>query len=174
MTAPTWTTQCLDWEERVMDGRPLIPFPPLFPDEAEAGLSVLKELILMDVLGHPTMGEAARPWLIDFAGSIFGAYDEKAGRRLISEFFLLVSKKNSKSTTAASIMLSSLLRNWRDSAEFLILAPTIEIANNSYYPARDMVKADDELSDLLHVQEHIRTITHRNTGATLKVIAADS
>ena len=157
-----------------MDGRPLIPFPPLFPDEAEAGLSVLKELILMDVLGHPTMGEAARPWLIDFAGSIFGAYDEKAGRRLISEFFLLVSKKNSKSTTAASIMLSSLLRNWRDSAEFLILAPTIEIANNSYYPARDMVKADDELSDLLHVQEHIRTITHRNTGATLKVIAADS
>lgn len=163
----------MDWEKRILTGESLMS-PPLFPQEADSALAVFKELRLVDVLGRPNYGSVGRQWVFDFVSSIFGSYDCDSGKRLISEYFLLISKKNSKSSTAAGVMITALIRNWRDSAEFLILSPTVEIAMNSFNPARDMIKADEELADLLHVQDHIRTITHRVTGATLKVIAADN
>lgn len=175
---PTWTTACPDWAERLRDGRSIIP-PPIFEDEAEAGLEVMRDLRIVDAPGSPTMGEACNQWIFDLAASIFGAYDPNTGRRLITEWLVLIPKKNFKSGLAASIMLTSLIRNWRQSAEFTILAPTLEVANNSFGPARDMVQfsEDDEpseLSDLIHVQPHIRKLTHRNSGASLKVVATDS
>ena len=169
-----WTTACPDWETRIRRGESLVPVKPLFSEEERLALSVFDQLRVVDVAGSPPMGQVTRPWLRDFVGSVFGAYDADSGRRLITEFFLLISKKNAKSTTAAGIMLTALIRNWRQSAEFLILAPTVEIANNSFYPARDMVRADEELSALLQVQEHVRTITHRVNGSTLKVVAAEN
>lgn len=169
-----WSTECLDWEKRIVEGKSLVPIDPLYPEEANGGLDIFKQLRVVDMPGIPTMGEVSRSWITDFVAAIFGAYDPETGRRMISEFFLLISKKNTKSTTAAGIMMTALTRNWRQSGEFLILAPTIEIANNSFFPARDMVKHDEELSDLYQVQEHTRTIKHRNTDATLKVVAADS
>lgn len=169
-----WSTACPDWEERIVAGQSLVPIPPLFPDEAQAGLEVMRQLRIVDAPGSPTIGEACAPWVSDFAGAVFGSYNPDTGRREIKEFALVIPKKNSKSTIAAAIMLTLLIRNWRQSAELIVLAPTIEVANNAYAPARDMVKHDEELSDLLHVQDHVRTITHRETGATLKIVAADS
>lgn len=170
----TWTTACQDWERRIVERESLIPCEPLFPAEAKAALDVISQLRVVDMLGSPTFGEVAGPWLRDFVSSVFGAYDPDSGRRLIREWFLLISKKNTKSTTAGFVMLTFLILNWRQAGEFGILAPTVEVANNAFKPAADAIKADEELSALLHVQDHIRTITHRVTKATLQVVAADS
>ena len=169
-----WTTACPDWEERIVKKQSLMACTPLFPEVADVALNVFKELVLVDVVGSPKIGDITREWVYEFVAAIFGAYDQKSQKRLIREFFLLISKKNTKSTIAAGIMLTALILNSRLSAELIILAPTKEVADNSFAPARDMVKADAELSEMMNVSEHTRTITHLGTGATLKVIAAES
>lgn len=168
-----WTTACPDWWRRLSAGESIIP-PPLFPLEAEESLEVFKGLKIVDAPGSPTIEAACAPWVLAFAAAVFGSYNSETGERLIREVMLCIPKKNSKSTIAAAIMLTALVRNWRLSAEFIILAPTKEIADNAFVPAKDMVNNDDELKTLLHVQPHLRLITHRETGATLKVVAADS
>ena len=171
--AHTRTTACPDWAERLESGRSIIP-PPIFQDQADHALEIFKALRIVDAPGSPTFGESCAQWVFDLVASIFGAYDPSTGRRLITEWFVLIPKKNSKSTIAAGIMMTALVLNWRQSAEFTILAPTIEVANNSFSPSRDMVRVDEDLGALMHVQTHIKTITHRESNATLKVLAADS
>lgn len=169
-----WTTSCLDWERRIVARKSLVPLTPLFPDMAADAMDVFSALRMMDADGSPTMGEACLPWVMDLVTVLFGAYDPERRRRLITNYFLMVSKKNGKSMIAAGVMLTALILNTRPAAEFLILAPTKEAAENAYKPIREMILADDELTARFQEQQHVKTVTCRLSRATLKVVAADS
>lgn len=168
-----WTTACPDWERRIVTGQSLVPFAPLFPQEAADAMAVFRELLLVDAAGSPKLGDTCRPWVFDFVNAIFGAYDHSTGRRYINEFFLLISKKNGKSSIAAGIMITALLRNWREGAEFIIVAPSLKAADNAADAALLMVERDPELQELLYPKRYNREILHKTTGATLRVISAE-
>ena len=170
----TWSTALPDWEKRIVAGESLMPCKPLNQDVADIALKIFDSLILVDMIGRPAAGDVTREWAREFIAAIFGAYNTESKERLITEFFLLISKKNTKSTLAAGIMMIALVLNERFSASLAIIAPTKEVANASYGPASDMISADPELAAMFNVSPHTRTITHLGTNATLKVYAAES
>jgi phage terminase large subunit-like protein len=120
------------------------------------------------------MRDAAPDWVRDIVRAIFGAYDVKAKIRHIQELFILIPKKNGKSSFAAAIMIVAILLNQRPLAELLLIAPTIEVAKIAFKQARGIIKADPKLEVKFHIQDHLRQITYIPKGALLSIKAADT
>lgn len=169
-----WSTACPDWEDRILSGRSLIPDLPLFEDQADRALRIFKRLRVPDMVGTPTYGQVCGQWTFDLVRALFGSYDQKIRKRMIREFFVLVPKKNAKSSTAAAIMVTAAIVNARPAAELLLIAPTKKIADIAFKQAAGIIKLDPELSKVFHPQTHQRTITHRMTDAAILIKAADA
>lgn len=169
-----WDLSCLDWEDRILTGRSLVPELPLFETEANRALRVFKRLKMPDVIGTPTMEEACGPWFYPIVAALFGAYDPENNVRMIQEVFQLIPKGNSKSSNGGALMLTAIIVNKRPEAEFLLVAPTLEIAGIAFKQAKGTIKIDPDLDKLFQIQDHVRKITHRRTGATLQIKAADT
>jgi phage terminase large subunit-like protein len=169
-----WSTACPDWEDRLLSGRSLVPDLPLFPDERDRALRIFNRLRVPDVVGRPAMADAGAEWFRELVAVVFGSFDVETERRMIQEVFLLVPKKNGKTSYSAALMLTALIVNRRPEAEYLLIAPTMKIADTAFKQARGTIRADPELVKTFHIQEHARTITDRRNGALLKIIAADT
>src|SRR3546814_11004544 len=87
-----------------MEGRSLVPDLPLFKAETARALRIFKRLRIPDVVGQPTMAEACGEWFFPIVAAMFGSYDTVANRRMVQEFFLLIPKKNSKSSNGGALM----------------------------------------------------------------------
>lgn len=161
------------WESTLLAGRSLVPVLPLDELEADRAAAIFDRLHLPDVPGQPTLGEAAGDWFRDVVRAVFGSIDDATGIRQVPGVFLLVPKKNSKTTNGAALMLTALLMNERPNAAFALFGPTQEIADLAFAAVSGMVAADKDLDTLLHVRDHLKTVVNRVTGATLKVMTFD-
>ena len=169
-----WDTARRDWADVIVGRRSIVPASLPSPQRAEKALRIFKRLRLVDVPGSPRLGEICASWVFEFVSAIFGAYDEVASRQIVREVFLLIAKKNSKSSIAAGIMVTALIMHTRRQEEFLILAPTKDVADNSFGPARGMIEADETLAKRFKAGAVSREIEDRLDGAILAVKAADA
>jgi phage terminase large subunit-like protein len=169
-----WDLSCRDWEQRIADGRSLIPDLPLNREEADLAVAFFDQLRLPDVQGNPALAEAAGDWARDIVRALFGSYDPQTKARHVEEIFALVPKKNSKTTyLGAGLMLTALFMNQRPRAEFIFVGPTQAIADLAYSQADGMIGLDAELAKRFKRREHLKQIEDLATGAKLKIRTFD-
>lgn len=164
---------CPDWEQRLREGRSLVPALPLWDDQAERAVAVLKKLRLYDVPGTPTMEDAGGEWFFDIVRALFGAVNPETRQRLIRELLLLVPKKNNKTTGSALLMLTALLLNVRPKAKFILAGPTHDAAELSFAAVKGAIDLDEVLTAKLHCRDHLKRIEHRRSGAVLEIMSFD-
>ncbi len=170
----TISLACPDWERRLRKGRSLVPDLVLpNPAEGDRAVAVFDRLRLSDVPGTPTMAEASGDWFRDIVRVLNGSLDPVSRMRLVRELFLLVPKKNSKTTNGALLMLTALLLNQRPHAPFIMTAPVQDVAELAFAAASGAIALDPVLSKKLHVREHLKTIVHRDTKAELQIMTFD-
>ena len=168
-----WSTAVPDWQDRILNGRSIVPELPLFDAYADKALRIFKRLRVPDLIGKPTYGEVCDEWVFDFVRAIFGCYDPELKARMLREFFLLVPKKNGKSAIAAAIIVTAAILNERPAAELILIAPTQNISEIAFNQAKGIILSDDTLSAVFHVRGHLKQIIHRTTEAVIKVLSAD-
>src|ERR1700687_2250728 len=155
-----WNLSTPDWQDRIRNGRSLIPDLPML-DQAAArrAVDVFDRLRLPDVPGKPLLKDAAGDWFREIVRALHGSVAK--GERMIREPFLLVPKKSSKPSYGAALMLTSMLINERPNAEFLLIAPTQPIAEIAFNQVEGMIAADARLRrrDMMQVQSHLKKVT---------------
>lgn len=168
-----WDLKCPGWEAKLRSGATLIPDLPLYKSEGDRAVAVFNKLKLADVPRTPTLAEAAGDWFREIVRALFGSLDPETQDRHIRELFLLVPKKSSKTTYGALLMLTALLLNRRPNAPFIMTAPVHDVAELAFSAASGAIALDEVLTKKLHVREHLKTIIHRETGATLQIMTFD-
>jgi phage terminase large subunit-like protein len=163
----TWDTSVPDWKARIAAGESIFPALPLDRKRADRALRIFKALRVPDIEGNPTYGEVCDQFVFDLVSAIFGAFDAVTAARMIREYFVLIPKKNGKTSIAAAIIVVALLLNERPSAEALLIAPTQNVAQRSYDQAAGIIRlsctpSGTPLVNLFSVHEHLKTIKYLN------------
>lgn len=104
-----FTTALPDWEQYILQGRTPIPALPLDDSRAGRALRLFKALKVPDIEGNPTYGEVCGDWVFALVSAIFGAFSAETNARFIREYFVLIPKKNGKTSIAAAIIVVALL-----------------------------------------------------------------
>jgi phage terminase large subunit-like protein len=164
---------CPDWFDRLKTGRSIVPTVDVNPAEGERAVRAFDLLRLADVPGTPTLRDACGDWFRDIVRALFASTDPVTKERLIRDLFVLVPKKNSKTSYSALLMLVALILFRRPHGQMFLAAPVQDVADLAFAQASGAVDLDPELRKLIHVRESEKTLINRNTKATLEIVTFD-
>lgn len=168
-----WDTSCVDWEQRLREGRSLVPDLPLFEEEADLGLAFYDELQLPDVPGKPKLRDASGQWFRDIVRASFGSWDPVAQIRYIRDIFALAPKGSSKTSYSAGLMLAVMLMNHRPRAEAMFVGPTQAVSDRAYEQAVGMIEESADLKRRFRPRDHIKTIEDLKNKSEMTVKTFD-
>lgn len=158
---------CPDWREKLARGEAPIAQIAVDAIEAETAVAFFDKLVVPDIPGQPTMAEVGGEWFREILRPAFGAVDwvndpQRPGQtmmiRRVGEVFILVPKKNSKTTNSAALGIVAMLMNRRPNIDGVIIGPTQEVAEKCFAQATAMIEADPYLSRRFKIIDHKKTI----------------
>jgi phage terminase large subunit-like protein len=164
-----WDLSCPDWQDRIREGRSLIPDLPLFEAEADLGLHFFDELRLPDVIGLPLFRDSVGEWFRDLVRTVFGSRNPETNERMIREVFALVPKGSSKTTYSAGLMITAMNMNRKPRAEMLLVGPTQAISLRAFNQVLGMIEADPALKARFHPVVHLKEIHDLTNKSVLRV-----
>lgn len=129
---------------------------PRFKEPAEHAWAFASQLRLPEIVGNPTFGETAAPWMKAWFMHIFGDtdYDHPKFKRKTNTYFLLIPKKNAKTTTAAIIMLTTLVQTPLYGIEMVLMGSTQQVVDNCVKTIKGCVENDPYLSFIKYSTQH--------------------
>lgn len=123
-------------------------------------------------LAGKTLGEVAPPWQEKWVKTLYGSTDDN-GRRTYDEAFLLIAKKQGKSTISGMLAIAHTIAFPENRGVGIILADSKEQAGLVYDSMASTVEADPFLAEQFHVRRYRADIIHRETQTHLKAVAAE-
>lgn len=131
------------------------------------------------LLPHTKAGWASRrekitlePWQVWVLASIFGFLDPQTGKRKVREAFLLIPRKNGKSTLAAVIALYMAFLDGEAGAEVWIGANSMDQAEACFGPCRAMAAQCPDFLDAYGIEVLAKSILVPTDGSFVKAMIA--
>ncbi len=172
-----WDTAVPDWADRIRVGKSLFPKLPLHDAYSKKALEIFKSLRNPDLPGFPTFGETCDEWVFDLVSVIFGSYDPDVKKRYLREFFVMIPKKNGKTAISAAIIVTACILNLSPEAQFVMVAPTIKLANNAFNTACGIIRRTATITALFSepsASQRIVRLLNKDIPSEISIVAADT
>lgn len=165
---------CPDWWEKIQRGETPIPEIPVNEERAARALAFFNRLRLPDVKGNPPLSEACGQWFKDILVAFLASEDPETKERLVWELLCEVPKKSSKSTYSAALAITALYMEETPNGQMLLIGPSQNISARCFDQAQAMIRLDEDLNSIFHIQDHLKSITRKITGTALEVKTFDT
>ncbi|OJY29312.1 MAG: terminase [Rhodobacterales bacterium 65-51] len=165
---------CPDWWERLCQGLPPMADVPINEEKAAKALAFFNRMRLPDIPGNPPMSVACGEWFKDVLVAFLASEDSETYQPVVWELLCMVPKKNSKSTYVAALALTALYMEDAPNRQMLLVGPSQNISERCFDQAQGMIRLDPILDSIFLVQDHLKTVTRRQTGTKLEVKTFDT